>query len=682
MSHYSWTAVFRRIPFLIPLAFLLWTCALWNFLSGRVALSSDAISYYEHTKFFIDQIGRGQFPLWDPYWSGGVPNDFFLRRIGPYNPFLLIPLVLNKLGISFFSAYMVFQAGYFFFGMTGFYCLARKLLKDESAAFLALLLLTFSALGTRMFDSYMLLITIPVIWFFYFLVAFFIEPRRSHAAGLTVAMMFLLTTYIPLFFLIILLSFIGLYALIFWRDLPGRIVALAAFIGRNRRFSALCAAAIIIALIPGLSFFGDAGKGGIAIPGRHYNTEAKHVLVVEPQLLSPWSMMEEFFFSFYYSDLTRVAFAIVYVPLFALLVLGAGVFSRLTRLFVLLFMWGTCLLLFSMPIGFPLYNFCYQHFGFVKYFRNLHFLLWFAGMPIFVMLVGESWSALAEQVRERGAWKVLIIAGTVHYLAFLFLLWQGDALLSTFLALAASACAWAVFLSHRPPVKQWLLPLLLIAVVIQPIEVFHHLSSNYPKGGKTLSSYDGLDYKFAHTTLNTGEGRVPSRDVGAPVSISGKPDLLYYTTDTYRNLRDKVDAGDLERYERFKFYLYDQRPPANDLAGAPLGVPVRADSERLRVTGFSCNQIRIKSRLEGAKFVVYNDVNYPGWELRVNGKKQPIEMSNGAFKGFWLPAGESDAVLRFGSSGRYAFNWMVGLLFYGMFFYTLLLYRRRDRAAA
>ncbi len=406
MINCSWLGLLRRPSILIPVAFIVWTASLWGFLSGRVGLTSDAVSYYEHTKFFIDQIGRGQFPLWDPYWSGGVPNDFFLRRIGPYNPFLLIVLVLNKLGVKFLSAYMIFQALYFFFGMTGFYLLSRKLLKDGSAAFLAFLLLTFSALGTRMFDSYMLLVTIPAIWFFYFLVSFFIEPRRSRAAGMTVALMLLVTTYVPLYFLVILLFFILAYVLVFWRDIPCRISSLFGFIGRNKAFSVVCAAAILAAMIPGLSFYGDAGKGGIAIPGRHYNTEARHVLVVEPQLLSPWSIMEEFFFSYYFTDLTRIAFAIVYVPLFAFLVLGAGIFSRLTGLFVLLFLWGVSLLLFSMPIGFPMYGFLYKYLGFVKYFRNLHFLLWFAGLPIFALLVGEAWKNLAEQRLEKRSWRL------------------------------------------------------------------------------------------------------------------------------------------------------------------------------------------------------------------------------------------------------------------------------------
>ncbi|MBF0388359.1 MAG: hypothetical protein HQL20_11030 [Candidatus Omnitrophica bacterium] len=672
--------ILRRPAFWLGLAFAVWTASLWGFISGRVGLSSDAVSYYEHTKFFLDQVSRGQFPLWDPYWSGGVPNDFFLRRIGPYNPFLLIPLVLKSLGVKFLYAYMTFLVLYFFFGMTGFYLLSRKLLKDDSAAFLAFLLLTFSALSTRMFDSYMLLVTIPIIWFFYFGVSFFQEPRKASAAGMTVALMLLLTTYIPLFFLVILLFFILAYVLVFIRDIPCRIKTLVSFIGQNWFFSALCALAIVLALVPGLAFFGEAGKGNIAIPGRHYNTDAKHVLVVEPQLLSPWSIVEEFFFSYYFTDLTRIAFAIVYVPLFAFLVIGAGVFTRITRLFLLLFLWGTALLLFSMPLGFPLYGFLYKHFAFVKYFRNLHFLLWFVGLPIFALFVGEIWKNLAVRARERDSWALLIVAGTVHVLAGFFLWWQGDALGSSFVVLTLSFLAWTVFLARSPAVRQWFIPLMFLAVVMQPVEVFHYLARNYP-ATEVSSFYNNLDYRFAHSTSDAGEGRIPAEGVTAALSAPGQPGFLYFTTDMYRNFRTRVSADDLDRYERFKFYLYDQPPVASDLRLAFTGAPVMSDSPLFRVVRFNANEVVIKADLPAAKFVVYNDVNYPGWVLKVNGKIQPLITANSAYKGFWLPAGKSSASLSFGSWDRYILNWSLLLVFYGILLYTAGSYWRRKYAA-
>ncbi len=46
------------------------------------------------------------------------------------------------------------------------------------------LILLFSALGTRLFDSYMMLVTVPLIWFFYFLIAFTQTPRKHLFLGM------------------------------------------------------------------------------------------------------------------------------------------------------------------------------------------------------------------------------------------------------------------------------------------------------------------------------------------------------------------------------------------------------------------------------------------------------------------------------------------------------------------
>ena len=645
-----------------------------------MGLTSDAISYYDHTKFFIEQMARGHFPLWDPFWGGGVPNDFFLRRIGPFNPFLLITLVLTKLGIKFFYAYMVFQVVYFFFGMTGFYLLARKVLADGTAAIVAFLVLLFSVLGTRMFDSYMLLVTIPTIWFFYFCVSFFKQATRAHAAGLTLALMFLMTTYIPLYFLIILLFFIVAYAVCYPGTLPRLLKTLVSFTAKNRVFMMVCAAAFCLAVLPGLTFFGDAGKGGIAIPGRHFNTAVKHVLAVESQQLNPWSIMEEFFFSSYYTDLTRIAFAIVYVPLFAFLVLGAGIFVRLSLLFVCLFIWAALIVLFSMPIGFPLYDFLYAHFGFIRYFRNLHFLLWFALFPIFALFVGEVWKKIGEQAREWPLWIMGLLVGLVHSAALVFLLRQGDALVSTYIALGASLAVWGVALTRNETVRSWILPLLLAMVIIQPVTVFDHLSANYSQF-KSGYFYDLVDGTFAHQTVTCGEGRAPSLADSSEYLSSGLPGELYFTTDVYNAFRHRVSAKELERYEHYKFYLYDHPPAADDLGNAFSGESVKADTDRLRVVDFQSNGLMVKANLEKEKFVVFNDVNYPGWSLRVNGKPQPLVTSNGVFKGFWLPAGKSTAVLHFGAAGKYFLNWVILAAFYVMAFYTAALFWRRRYAA-
>ena len=91
----------RDVCFFIFVSFLLWMICFRAFLSGRLALLSDAVPYYENVKFFLDNLRQGIYPLWDPTRDGGVPNELFLRRIGEFNPFYLLIVLGNLLGVPY-----------------------------------------------------------------------------------------------------------------------------------------------------------------------------------------------------------------------------------------------------------------------------------------------------------------------------------------------------------------------------------------------------------------------------------------------------------------------------------------------------------------------------------------------------------------------------------------------------
>ena len=63
------------------LSFLLWIVCFSSFITGDKGFTSDAISYYSHIKFFIENMAAGVYPLWDPYWHFGSPNEFFFTTI-------------------------------------------------------------------------------------------------------------------------------------------------------------------------------------------------------------------------------------------------------------------------------------------------------------------------------------------------------------------------------------------------------------------------------------------------------------------------------------------------------------------------------------------------------------------------------------------------------------------------
>ena len=88
-----------------PYFWMVIACAVWlftfrDYFTGRTTLFSDATSYFDHTRFFLENLKKGVFPLWDYFWNHGSSNEFFLRRLGAYNPIYLWMLVLKSVGFS------------------------------------------------------------------------------------------------------------------------------------------------------------------------------------------------------------------------------------------------------------------------------------------------------------------------------------------------------------------------------------------------------------------------------------------------------------------------------------------------------------------------------------------------------------------------------------------------------
>ena len=320
------------IPCWMIIAFGMWCYLFRGFLQGQSGIESDAIAYYEHTRFFLDHLQRGVYPLWDPHWNAGVPNDFFLRRIGVLNPFFVIVIFLQRLGISFHLSYLFYLAVYYFVGLCGFYFLVKRLTGDRLTAFLAYLLLMFSALGTRLFDSYFLLICVPMAWFFYFLITFARLPQRHSLLGMVFSAGLLFTTYMPFHFVTIFLVFALCFCLVYVVELPKIWQRVWPFLSKNKIFTLVCAVLFIIALVPGITFFLQSRQGEMVMPARQATAPVTaSALEVDQRLIHGWGLLEELFYAYYYSDLRELRFAVFYVPIFVFILLTLGLITRMTR---------------------------------------------------------------------------------------------------------------------------------------------------------------------------------------------------------------------------------------------------------------------------------------------------------------------------------------------------------------
>ncbi len=649
---------FDHIAPWMAIAFGIWIYAFWGFLSAQFSLVEDALAYYDRTKFFINNLSVGVFPLWDTNWYYGAPTDFFLQRIGAYNPFYVLIVLLRYAGLSHTHAYLSFLAIYYFLGMVAFYLLVRRIYQDRFVAFTGFLLLLFSALGTRLFDSYMMLVTVPILWFFYFLVAFTQAPSRLFFLGMVLAALVLLTTYIPFYFFIFAVIFVLCFVMIF----PGQLGVIfhryLQFIKKDWKLVLACVVLMAAALMPLAIFYHQSSDGTIALPGRHGQGAGEHVLTVAQNTLK-WGTLEDILYSSYFSDLQRYRFAIIYVPFVAVILLLLGMRGRITRRFIFIFASALVLLCIIIP-QLPFHAFLYKHLFFMKYFRNLHFFLWFVLIPLFVLLALENLKLFLDEkpLAMKHRQFLLMYTVAVHLLALFFVWWRADAVISTYVMIGLSGLFFTALLLGKCSNPKVMLAAITLIVVVQPLEVYHHLSA---KGIPLKEDYKyyamGGPFKFIDTDISTDPNYYVYKAA------------LYYASKPYNDLYMRADNYTLAMYLRHRLMLMDDMPQL-DGVNPSLGkgtLLVEGNSPLLRVDAFNANCLKLTANLPVKKFLVYNDSYDPRWRVFINGKRVELYQVNGAFKGVWVPAGQAVVEFKFGNVFLYMMHGGLLMAFYGIF---------------
>ena len=217
----------HALKFFLP--FALWLFLMRDFLSGAIPVNMDTNTIYGVTKYYFNNLLNGVVPLWDPFVTLGRPF-YAIAICNLFNPVTQLVLLLKLLGVPYNVAFTVYLAAYFWVGCWGFYCLAKTLFKDRGIAWLAYLGLMFSSLGPAMFTQMTFLeIVVPAIWFFYFLLAFAQEQKSGNLLGLALAVMIILSAYLPFYFLTVLGVFVIFYVLLY----PGSALD---FLGKAIRF--------------------------------------------------------------------------------------------------------------------------------------------------------------------------------------------------------------------------------------------------------------------------------------------------------------------------------------------------------------------------------------------------------------------------------------------------------------
>lgn len=716
---------FRRhqYPLFIGLSFGVWIWCFRGFLFAQFGVTSDASAYVTHVKFLTSNLARGIYPMWEFGTQTGLPAEFFLRRIGSFNPIYGPMALLQALGAPFYPVYLGYLVVYYFTGMLGFYLLARRIFPEPLYALLAFLFLTFSSWGTRLFDSYIYLTFVPLIWFFYFLLSFFQQMTRKNMLGAVFALMILFTTYIPFYFFSIIVTFIMVWLVFYHRQLPRLWSSGIRFVRSNRVFTGFCAGLLVVSLLPGMLFFAKSAANELVIgqrssavlPDKDDGEERPaHFLEVGFETITSWGIEEDLMYSRAFTDTRYFKFAVVYFPVLLVCLFLAGLFSGVSRIWLFLLVWGAFVfLMFSHR--FPVYPFLFERVVFFKYFRNLHFYLWLLLMPIFVLLSVEQFRLF--MFRERRTPAARTVAGLWVFAAHLgFLYWLGSVsrvIETTWAVVLASllVCLWVIL---RPETRRKTVfaAVLFLLAVAQPIQSYYYFAENSGQEliPDTLKWYKDYPFLRFHVPIKSY--------VDEQMAVRGEDIQSLQAPDFYFSLRRHLDLAHKLNYEyyihylRFTFYAYDllEAMPEARMNTARLNaafskleniafVEELSDSDRSRIApdrkglshipyegmgqfairDFDTNYINLKTNFDKDKFLVFNDGYDPDWQVFINGVRAPLRRANIAFKGVWVPPGQNVVTFRFGSVGQYLMNYGLLILFYGVFVYLVYLHFRERR---
>jgi hypothetical protein len=367
-------------------------------------------------------------------------------------------------------------------------------------------------------------------------------------------------------------------------------------------------------------------------------------------------------------------------------------------------LWGSIIMLMSLPSTFPVYNFLHKHVFYFKYFRNLHFFLWMIVLPIIVLFACELLKLmLITRPKTRvGKSALTIFVVIFHGLVVAHFLRSSDLIGSTYVTAVLSLLFFVYFIWLKNSFLQtneWVvLTVFFVLIVLQPIQTYYYFNRNADLFERTVYVHKpDLD----HFLFPKGESadRVVSRMDYEKVKSADnvRPTDIYFSSRAHVAMVDNLNYDIFVWYLRNKFILYDRvrKIHQNEFEFKDLEIAFRdnlnyayvidedvetesvegninvaenahkifGQSDYFKIIKFDVNSVTLKTNFNSKKFLVFNDTFSNSWQAFVNGKRVSVEPANYAYKGIWLPEGENVIFFRFGSMWRYVLNGLLICLF-------------------
>ncbi len=677
----------RGIHVLMGIAALIWMIPFAAFFKREIALFPDGWSYFNWTRFVYDNITRGVYPLWQPFDNWGYPVGFKIRFLGEFNPLFLLMMIPYKLGISYPVVYFAYAVGYFLLGIYGFYRICLHLTQDQISAYLGFIILLFSNMGIAIFFNYCeIALFVPAVWFFYFFLTFCSGPTRSSLIGMTFAVMMILTTYMPFYFLTAFLAFLVIAAVLYMRDLKPILVQSLRFLIQHRGLTVLCVAAILVSAVPGYITYKETGSSEFSYDHRKADSSESAVttgvsMVNAGSILGPVTWRGLLFGQKYQDNYLSYFF----LPAGAIFILLMTIFNPFNRRLALCL--GVALGMFYIVItnASGVTQFLYDRVFFFRIMRNIFYLFYLA-VPFVVFFVVEQLRIWMASEKQNGSisriWILLVATGLIVYLKI-----QGHALVSIYISVIGIASA---LIFNVQNFSRWAFALAVtFFFLVHPIDVYRHYVSNVAEVIPAGEIFEPRHPKFHYQRPDFGTK--PAFAAHEFEESSGFTLQKFAGTQGAALLQNNTDPGAMSRYTRNKFIAYDQTVTQSfasqnwfqigrhlielqneaivvgdgeSIRQAPASAQViSSDSDLFRVTHFDLNTISFETNFPTRKFIVYNDSYHSGWTARVNGEAGPIWQSNIAFKGLWLEAGPNLVQLRFGSVWLERFYFLLMIVF-------------------
>jgi len=632
----------------------------------------------------------------------------------------MVIILHYALRLSFYFALHLSLSLYYFLGCIGFYCLCCRFFENKQLSFAAYLLLLFSSLGTTIFiGPVMILIFVPMMWFFYFLTAFLQSFERKYFIGCTFTVMLMMITYFPFYFIIINFIITLFFMLFYAGQLKTYWRGGISFIKHHKLCVLLAVLAITLSLIPHTLYYLAAQNGEfIYAPSRHGGAPDAHPNSLHIQgihFASIWGQMgiKELFYDL--SHLSSEDRDFFYVPIFIYIILLLSIINPGNRRLSVLFFSGLMITLIASTMLTPLYPFLYKHVYIFRLFRIMYFFMYFL-MPIFILFGMEQFRLFLESSLQRKR-PVLILSFTLmaHMVFASFLIKVENFMPSVYAVIIGSALFFSIVILNKQRLFNPLLGggLLTLIILAQPIELYSHYTKNSSESAFTIQDDFSSSPKFTFRRPLKGEDffmKLRHKIKKVMLDSSGfVNDISFHPMGTQwaYDLHEKITPALLENYVRHKFIVYDAVEFIDDekeiaerlegtlthhlnlalIAGKPqstvndflLGKErknntplfIEENSDDFKILDFDVNEIKIKTQFKSNKFLVYNDSFHKDWRVSINTRASELYRTNMAFKGVFLSAGENIIHFKYGNKIHHSTSILLFALFIGYLIYLL-----------